>query len=398
MNMKEVNLYLLGNYPYYYGLLQQCRIVFDEKSDYLAAVKVQTRMEMVINPKKFDEFSVAEQAGLLIHEFRHLYNDHIKQTQKGTIEAISDKLGVDASQTRANISMDLEINPGISELVDSTKLGPLSGKDAKYRGIFPQDFKFHNGDSWVNYYAKLKSKFKQTKVIGQGGAGEGNGDKGENEGHQNHEYFKQSTSDSKLLDEIAANAAKRAKAVTAGSVPREIEKFLMEYEKGKALPWYLILRQFMQSLIDVKSVNTWKKVNRRFRGKLPGAKKLPRLKILVGIDMSGSMSDEDVKKCFNELDVMNNTGMAQIEVCYFDNKIHHREAYRKGFVAERVCSGGTSFIPVHELALEERFKGVVYLTDGYADFANKDDVSYKCLWVLNNNNVKPPYGNIAYMK
>jgi predicted metal-dependent peptidase len=154
----------------------------------------------------------------------------------------------------------------------------------------------------------------------------------------------------------------------------------------------------MQSLVDVKSKNTWKKVNRRFRGKLPGAKKLPRMDLLIGIDSSGSMSDEDLKKVYTEVDAINDTGMCSIEIAVFDTDIHQREEYHKGFEAKRICSGGTSFIPVHELAIAERYKGVIYLTDGYADFPNKDEVTYKCLWVINNTHVKPPYGQTIRIK
>jgi len=399
MDIKQLQLYLLSNYPYYYALLQQAKINLDEKSEYVAYVKVQTRIEITINPEKFSNFTVAEQAGLLIHELQHLYKDHIKQTQLKQIEAISDKLGIEANYMMANVAMDMEINPGISELVKSDKLGLPAPKGAQFRGVYPQDFNCHNQDSWVNYYAKLKSQGKIMKGKSKPGEGKPGDEEGSGDGqpHQDHDYFTESTRDEKMMDEIAANAAKRAKCLSAGNTPREIEKFLLDHEASKQVPWHIVLRQFMQSLVDVKTKNTWKKVNRRFRGKLPGVKKLPKLDLLIGIDMSGSMSDEDIKKCFAEVDAIYNTGMVNIEVAYFDTYIHHKEDYKKGFEAKRVCAGGTSFVPVHELAIEERYKGVIYLTDGYADFPNRNDVTYKCLWVLNSD-VKPPYGNSVRIK
>lgn len=392
-NIKNLQLYLLSNYPFYYSLCQQAKINLDEKSEYVAYVKVQTKIEITINPEKFTNFTIAEQAGLIIHEMQHLFKDHIKQTQLKQIEAISDTLGIEPNHMMANVAMDMEINPGISELVNSSKLGLPAPKGAEFRGVYPQDFNCQNQDSWVNYYAKLKNQAKQFKS--KPGSGKGGG---EGSSHQDHDYFQESTRDQKMMDEILANAAKRAKSLSAGNTPREIEKFLLDHEASKQVPWHLVLRQFMQSLIDVKTKNTWKKVNRRFRGKLPGIKKLPRLDLLIGIDMSGSMSDEDIKKCFNEVDAIHSTGMVNIEVAYFDTTIHHKEDYKKGFEAKRVCSGGTSFIPIHELAIEERYKGVIYLTDGYAEFPNRDEVTYKTLWVLNNDSVKPTYGNTVRIK
>lgn len=390
MNTKELQLYLLGNYPFYYALLQQCKINFDEKIQGIAEVKISTRLEMTINPDKFKEFTIAEQAGVLIHELQHIYKDHIKQTLMHQVDTISEKLGVETNMFAANIAMDLEINPGIYELSTSKKLGLNAKNGSQFRGVYPVDFKFSNGDSWPNYFAKLKGKYPPKPKNGQG--------KGDGTPHQGHDYFKGSTKDVKLMDEIAANAAKKAKCLSAGQTPREIEKYLLEYEANQQIPWYLVLRQFMQSLVDIKTRNTWKKVNRRFRGKLPGAKHIPKIDLLIGIDSSGSMSDENLKAVYNEVESINNTGIVNIEIAVFDTTIHQQEEYKKGFEAKRVCSGGTSFIPVHELAIKDRYKGVIYLTDGYAEFPDPKEVNYKCLWVINNDHVKPPYGSTVRIK
>lgn len=391
MDIKELKMYLLSNYPFYYALLQQCKLYLDSDSKYIAFVKISTKLEITINPEKFEKFSVAEQAGVLIHELQHIYRDHIKQTQAKQIEAVSDKLGIEPNHMMANIAMDLEINPGIAELANSEKLGLRAPKDSEFKGVYPKDFKFSDNDSWVNYYAKLKGQAKENKDK-QKGSG-----KGEGEPHQDHDYFSESIKNEKLMDEIVANATKKAKSLSIGNTPREIEKFLLNYEANQNVPWNVVLRQFMQSLLDIRTKGTWKKVNRRFRGKLPGVKRLPRLELLIGIDSSGSVSDEDLKKFYTEVEAINNTGNVTIDIAVFDTNIHQKEEYKKGFEATRCCSGGTSFVPVHELALEERYKGVIYLTDGYAEFPNKDEVNYKCLWVLNTD-VKVPYGNTVRIK
>lgn len=405
MNIKELQLYLLSNYPFYYGLLQQAKITQDDKTKYPAAVKISTKLEIIINPTIFGEYTVAEQAGFLVHELQHVYKDHIKQTQMKQIEAISEKIGIEPNHMLANISMDMEINPGISELYNSPTLGVKAPKSPdKPQIIMPEMFKFNKGDSWINYYAKLKEKAKNNPQGGKSKKGQPGDQEAQGSGtgdptpHQDHDYFLESTKDEKMFDEIAANAAKRAKQISPpGTTPREIEKFLLEYEASKQVPWYLVLRQFMQSLVDVKTRNTWKKVNRRFRGKLPGAKKLPRMDLLIGIDSSGSVSDENLKAFYAEVDAINDTGMCTIDIAVFDTNIHQREEYKRGFEAQRLCAGGTSFVPVHKLALEERYKGVIYLTDGWADFPDANEVSYKCLWVLNTD-VKPPYGNVVRIK
>jgi len=401
VDFKEVHMYLLSNYPFYYGLLQQCRITFDSKTQYIAYVKVSTKMEMVINPKAFSNFSTAEQAGLIVHEMQHLFKDHIKQSNLKQVEALADKMGSEPNHMQANIAMDAEINPFISEIVNSNILGPNAPVSSKFKGVNPSDFNLDRGDSWFNYYIQLednkdvKQMKKNQKTIDDALERAAPGPGGP---HQNHEYFKDSTKDGKLLDEIVANAAERAKALSSGHTPSEVEKFLIEHEMSKELPWNIILKQFMQSLISVNTKNTWKKVNRRFRGKLPGAKRIPRLELLIGIDSSGSVSDDDLVKFYCEVDAINAVGNITIDVAVFDTVVHQREEYRKGFKASRICGGGTSFTGVHDIALEERYKGVIYLSDGYAEFPDKDEVNYKCLWVLNNNHVTPPYGQVVRIK
>ena len=378
MDIKTLQLYLLSNYPFYYALLQQARINLDSNSEHIAFVKVQTRIEITINPEKFALFTIPKQAGILIHELLHIYKGHIQQTINKAVDNLSNALNIMPNYMLANICMDMEVNPYISELIESKAFGPKAAKNSEYKGCWPQDYQLDERNSWTNYYTTLVNQSTKQKA-------------------PDHSYFLDSTHDAKMIEEITVNAAKRAKNLAAGQIPYEIEKYLLDYEANKTIPWYLVLRQFIQSLVDVTSKNTWKKRSRRFPRLLPGIKKLPKLKLLIGIDSSGSVGDKDLSKFYTEVDCIKNSANVDIDIAVFDTDIHQREKYTKGFEAKRVCSGGTSFIPVHQLALEERFKGVIYLTDGYAEFPNKDEVNYKCLWVLNTS-IVPPYGNVVRIK
>jgi len=380
LDLRPVKLYLLKNYSFFYSLLQLCKITLDDKQPYIAAVKVQNRIEMVINPTLFSKLPMEEQAGIILHEFGHIYKDHIKQTKEGLLDSISAKMGIETQMQMANIAMDLEINPYIEELVKSKLMGP-DVKKAEMQPVYPKHFDFTTGDSWINYYAQLKSKAKV-----------------QNSSHQDHEYFKDSTNNKDLMKEAVANATKKAKTLSAGELPKDVKDFMFQYEASKQIPWQQVLRQFTQSLIDVNTLNTWKRPSRRFGSKIPGIKKIPKTEILIGIDSSGSVSDDDLKAFYSEIEAINSTGNIDIEIAVFDTNVHQRAKYVKGFEASRLCQGGTSFIAVHDIAIEERFKGVIYLTDGYAEFPDAKEVTYKCLWVINNDSVKPPYGSLVRIK
>ena len=59
--------------------------------------------------------------------------------------------------------------------------------------------------------------------------------------------------------------------------------------------------------------------------------------------------------------------------------------------------GGTSFVPVFDLIEKDsqlKEKGLlVYFTDGYGEFPT-DDRGIKTLWLINNQEVTPPFGKV----
>lgn len=369
-------------------MLQEARIKFDTKTPHLAFVAVKNRIEMTINPDKMEGLTLPEQAGIIIHEFGHIFSGHIKQAVQKRPEAIFAAENFQHNQILTNIAMDCEINARNSELRNSPNLG-INSK-GPLRGVFCEDFKLQEGNSWN---ANLKALMQNAKVE-QNSSGSGEGE------HGDHEYFQESTGNEQFMDHVVANAAKRAKESTRmyqhGNMPMEVNEFLDEYEKNSKLPWNLILRQFMQALVSIKLSSSWKKKNRRFKGKLPGIKKEPKVKLLVGIDESGSVGDEDRSKLITELVAMNSTGMAEIWVLQFDTEEHGYFKFT-GEIPPRRSRGGTDFNVVHQKALANNFKGVIMLTDGECYFPDKSEVTYKSLWCMTTD-VVSPYGQSLRIK
>ena len=172
----------------------------------------------------------------------------------------------------------------------------------------------------------------------------------------------------------------------------------MEVEKRKQLPWELILKRFIAHQISLHKQQTWKRVNRRFPDALPGKKRLPKLKILIGADASGSISDREWGAFFNEINGIYDED-AEIWVAEFDTEIANYYKYT-GIPEKRKTSGGTCFRAVHKKAIEEGFKAVIYFTDGWGSFPDKSEVKYKCLWVLDSgmDPAQVPYGDAVRLE
>ena len=127
--------------------------------------------------------------------------------------------------------------------------------------------------------------------------------------------------------------------------------------------------------------------------------------ILFMVDVSGSMSLQDIITCFSEIQSAINmfNGKLKGYVGFFDAKVHGVEEIDEDTDVRNikpVGRGGTNFDVVFKYIEDEmRDKwpvSIIILTDGYCDFP-KEEVSLgiPVLWVINNNEVTPPWGNVT---
>lgn len=445
MNLDEIVFHLLKTTPFYGHMLRQCRIKMDNNFMAPAGVIVKGNIEMVINPSKMEQFPLEVQAGVVEHELKHLFHDHISDYHRiGSSEA--ELVQKKKSHMAFNIAADCQINPTIKSLVED----PARGKEAvakmkalkeqfkddeegfnksikelasEWTFVFPNNYDMDDGHHWTTYYKALLMKYQNddgTQMMidlgdmsgdiqgnGQGdgdeqkeGKGNGQGDDNEDKGDQghSHSYFEESLSDQEVLDEIVSKAAKAAKNSNFGKAPQMVEEYFIEVENRKKLPWHVILKRFIANQISIHKRSSWNKVNRRFPELIPGKKRIPKLKILIGADASGSIADKEWSAFFNEINAIHAED-AEIWVAEFDTEIANYYKYT-GTPEKRKTSGGTCFIPVHKKAIEERFKAVIYFTDGWGSFPNKNEVTYKTLWVLDSgmNPSDVPYGDAIKME
>lgn len=186
-----------------------------------------------------------------------------------------------------------------------------------------------------------------------------------------------------------------------GSIPLQLENMIASLRSSKSeLPWNIYLKR----LIGTVESNKKKTITRRNRRQpnrldLKGEIRNHKAEIIVAIDISGSISDEEFKQAIKEvLSIVKNYNH-EITIIECDNEI--RRTYKVSNVRDvkdRVASGGgTRFTPVFNYANKKRANLLVYFTDGKGE--DKLDIipkGYKTLWVISGRgeglSLKNPYG------
>jgi len=195
-------------------------------------------------------------------------------------------------------------------------------------------------------------------------------------------------------------AAKMAKACGKESVL--LERILGGCLEQK-VSWLEALRHVLTS--SSKGDYTFARVNRRF---VSSGIYLPSLwspsigGLVVGIDTSGSMGQEELDQAATEI-----TAIAEdchpewVLVLYCDSALVGTQRFEQGEDIQLVAKGGggTRFKPVFdyiEEEISEPIAALVYFTDLYGNTSELDPPEYPVIWgVTCNNRVQVPFGDVV---
>jgi len=129
-------------------------------------------------------------------------------------------------------------------------------------------------------------------------------------------------------------------------------------------------------------------------------------RLLVAVDVSGSVPDEDIKKFLAVINRFFKQGIESIEVIEFDSKITTEQpiALKQAANGIRVIGrGGTNFQPAIDFYYEhEEYDGLVFLTDGYAPYPDRSIArTIPVLWLICTcpglEPPEPPWGVVAHL-
>jgi predicted metal-dependent peptidase len=403
--------------PFYGLFLIMMNKVWRENLDTAGVSKNGINMQLSINPVFWEHLSSEYKVGILKHELLHIAFQHL---------ILRDKY---PDKKLFNIAADLEINQYIDRsylpggnypdkasyeaetkiFVDAIKKkledGDITEKEARdellripMRVIFLEDFAELNLDEKAGtdyYYKKLQETMDQNgqsscSVLNQL-MGQGNDPNGQQApwAHVTWDEFENlSEAEKKMVQKQIEYQMKELVEQTnksRGTIPGELKHYLdgLFQEEEPKFDWRGYLRMFTGGSVKTFTKKTRRKQSRRFKGN-PGLRVRQKKHILVAIDTSGSVNNEELKEFMNEIYHMHKTG-ADVTVVQCDTSISNIASFKKpedGKIAIH-GRGGTSFQPPVDYFNEHKrdFSCMIYFTDGEAP--SPDPVPKgRCLWVL----------------
>jgi len=319
--------------------------------------------QLTINPEFYNNLSEDHRFGLIKHELLHIAFGHLI-----TRDRYSDK-------KLFNVAADLEINQYILEsklpegglLLSSfpeLNLPKKAGTD-KYYELLQQAQEDGTSPSLDNLMNQMN---------GESPYCHGTWD----------DFDSLPEADKKLMQKQIEHQLKESAEQTTkkqGTIPGELAELihrLLNIEPPK-FDWKAYLRRFAGNSSVVYTKKLRRKYNKRYAAN-PGLKIKFKNHILVGVDTSGSVNNDELKEFFGELTHMHKTGH-KITVAQCDTKLNSVKEFNPRKDWEIHGRGGTSFQPVIDHYNEKKglYTALIYLTDGEA--YSPDDCPNNTLWV-----------------
>jgi predicted metal-dependent peptidase len=151
-----------------------------------------------------------------------------------------------------------------------------------------------------------------------------------------------------------------------GSISGNFAELLTNSLKAK-INWRNVFAGFRASIISSKRKLTRMKPNRRTGFENMGSVRQFDTKLLVAVDVSGSISTESLKYFYGVINSAFRYGFKEIDVLQFDCGISSVCNLKKVVKDVAVFGrGGTSFQEPIDYAHEHGYDGLVFLTDGFA--------------------------------
>lgn len=341
------------------------------------------------NPNFVNSISVEELIGVICHEVMHCVLNHHTRLRY-------------ANRDRAQIACDLAVNPHV--LQAGFKLPMMDRLAIPGQGQFS---KMPKGLSAEEYYNLYKPK-AQEQEEGGGGKGKRGASKQPSLSDIGSVFIPdeiEGGDDPDLLERASENEWKMAMGEAAvlakqkGTVPGDLGVLLDELFQTPKLDWRTILAQFLT--VHCRDDYSWLRPSRRSH---LGAV-LPQLfsdrpgHVVVAIDTSGSVSDQQLREFCEELSGIMSCLPARVTVIWCDARVQRVDEWEPSdgpFKPKPAGRGGTSHRPVFNWVdknCDEPPICLVCLTDLYTDFPSETP-GYPVLWVTVGSE-DAPFGEVV---
>ena len=250
----------------------------------------------------------------------------------------------------------------------------------RFRIETPQDMGLKRGMSYEWYARELEKQEEKG-----GGSSEDDGDNPEpnRASGDKHKDLAELWEEDELTVQLINGVIASTKSW--GSISGNFAELLTNSLKAK-INWRNVFAGFRASIISSKRKLTRMRPNRRTGFENMGSVRQFDTKLLVAVDVSGSISTESLKYFYGVINSAFRYGFDTIDVVQFDCGISSVMNLKKVVKEMGVFGrGGTSFQEPIDFAHKNGYDGLVMLTDGYAPPPTiPDGFKTGLLWVCEN--------------
>ena len=372
---------LLIKDPFYGLFLLGLNRYYDDTCPTACVKRSGINVELCINKQFWDSLTDEMQFAIVKHECGHLLFNHMFMS-----ESFSNKM-------LFNVASDSEINSYIPEL----KKDPY---------CYAAAFGLPDQRGTKFYYENIK--FPEQQGDGDNkGEDSGQGQSGDSrqtvDDHSSWKEFKDLSQAEKELvkqqiDHHAKQVAEQVQKM-AGSIPGQFKEYIDSLFKQKpaVFNWKAYFRRMLGVIMDITLKKTYKKESNRFHN-CAGIRKKKKVAIMVAIDTSGSVSDQELCDFFSEINHIYKAG-AIIRIVEFDHGLQRQYDYKGKWDGTISGRGGTEFSMPINLYNQHRkdYSALVMFTDGYAPINNLNPQG-PVIWIITSDGSKQNYpGKTIYI-
>lgn len=389
----KVNLSLMEDKDNFYGyfLLQMSREIRFDISSPTAVNFKGAKYVLYFNPVIFLALNLGQMESAIKHEILHVVSMHLIRAKE---------LQDSYSTLAINLAMDIVVNTYLDHLPPYATTLEWVNVHYSLRLLPFEPFEY--------YAEKIQTALDLLEVVEDDTENDSYNDE-KLETDYNPEKTHDIWDDSSDLDEqtLKEFTEKFIDASQKGKLPNYLESMISSLKNSQGeLPWNLYLKRLMGS-VESNKKKTITRRNRRQpeRLDLRGQLRSHKAKIVVALDISGSISDEEFNQAIKEvLSIVRNYNH-EITIVECDSEI--RRVYQvksvKDLKARGDIRGNTRFTPVFEYANTKKIDLLVYFTDGKGEEKlNAIPKGYKTLWVISGRgdklSLEEAYGVVKKLK
>ena len=367
MKIERAYKKLLIENPFYGLFLLGLSKVIDRSVETACVRKKGINCELVINPDYWETQDDTQQINLLSHEVYHIVFQHMFLWDSFPNKDI---LG---------LATDCEVNSYLSNLDNSWVIPSIWNLPEK------QGTKF--------YYEEILKQAPPQQQQQSSGGGSGNSQDNKDGMLQTKDDHTQWGKDfqecpdaekqliqNQINQQIKTTAEQTIKM--RGTIPAEMKEIVDELFKPKPriFDWKSYFRRMLGSIYDINIKKTRRKESIRFPDSA-GIKHKKKVSILVAVDTSGSVNDDELRDFFSEITYIYKIG-ARITILECDARISANYEYTGKWTGKVHGRGGTDFQPVIDYYRKNMkdYAALVYFTDGECSIP--DNVPRDTIWII----------------